>query len=230
MVERAIFERRDLTAHQKLLLCYLAMRANSEAECWPSYATIARDCGISRRTAIKVVGELEDKGLLSRTRRRNEVGDFTSNLVRLFSADTPVFPEVGEGVGSSGAPDSPLEVVQEVHHPSAPDAPRVVQELHLNEDHEELDQQNYGVEVFQQADRVMAAAIARGVEITNPHAYRKGIVKNLVALQQEQQETQAVREEREQRRANCTSCEGMGMVELDDASWTTCAACSPVPA
>ena len=107
MVERAIFERVDLTAHEKLVLCYLAMRANSESECWPSYNTIARDCSVSRRQAMRVVAALEDKGLLAKSNRSNDLGRFTSNMFRLFSAEDPVFPPSQDPAGGHGDSESP---------------------------------------------------------------------------------------------------------------------------
>ncbi len=112
MVERAIFERRDLTAHEKLVLCYLAMRANSESECWPSYNTIGADCSMSRRQAMRVVGTLEDKGLLTKSSRSNDLGRFTSNLFRLFSAEEPVFPPSQDPAGDDGDTESPWHAGQ----------------------------------------------------------------------------------------------------------------------
>jgi Helix-turn-helix domain len=49
------FAQRDLTAAQRVVLIALAERANGERTCFPSEATLARDCELSRRSVIAAV-------------------------------------------------------------------------------------------------------------------------------------------------------------------------------
>lgn len=62
---------------------YLARRANRDGEAWPSFDTIARDCGVQRRWAIKVVGDLVSAGFVDRLPQQDKRGGHASNLYRL---------------------------------------------------------------------------------------------------------------------------------------------------
>jgi len=53
----------------KLVLLKLADNANDEGECWPSYSTIAKVCEIDRRTAVRHVQTLIDKGMVKREKQ-----------------------------------------------------------------------------------------------------------------------------------------------------------------
>jgi DNA-binding MarR family transcriptional regulator len=59
----------DLSAHAKLVRLYLAKCADNGRKSWPSYNKIAKDCGISRDTAKRVINELEQKGWLKKITR-----------------------------------------------------------------------------------------------------------------------------------------------------------------
>lgn len=61
---------------------YLAKRCNRDGQCWPSYDTIAADCGIQRRYAMRVIKALEDEGFVVVERRRGRSGN-DSNLFTL---------------------------------------------------------------------------------------------------------------------------------------------------
>ncbi|NMC35072.1 MAG: helix-turn-helix domain-containing protein [Veillonellaceae bacterium] len=63
---------------------YLARCASGGVGAWPSYTTIARCCGISRRSAVTVVQRLRDKGLIDVETRKGLLG-YTSNLYRLLA-------------------------------------------------------------------------------------------------------------------------------------------------
>lgn len=57
---------RNVTPREKLVLYRLACRIDRKTQtCDPSYATLAEDCALSRRTVIRLVRELERKGILS---------------------------------------------------------------------------------------------------------------------------------------------------------------------
>ena len=78
-----IFDRTDLTKSEKLIALYFYRRANAKGESFPSYGTIAKDCKCSRRTAIRAVAVLTEKGIISKENRKRENGGYTSNLYTL---------------------------------------------------------------------------------------------------------------------------------------------------
>jgi DNA-binding MarR family transcriptional regulator len=62
-----VFDIRDLTATQKIVLWCLAHRMNDKSECcWPGYGTIAKDACIDRSTAIRIVARLIELGLVEK--------------------------------------------------------------------------------------------------------------------------------------------------------------------
>lgn len=105
----------DISEHAKITYLYLCRCADDESQAFPSYNTIAKKCSFSRRTAIDVIKELQAIGLLSVEKRQVEKGGKpvnTSNLYTLY--DSPSHdPSAGDA----------LPLVQDVHHPSAGDAP-----------------------------------------------------------------------------------------------------------
>lgn len=62
---------------------YLAKRCNRDGECWPSYQTIADDCGVQRRYVMKVVASLEERQFIVVERRRSERTGNTENVYRM---------------------------------------------------------------------------------------------------------------------------------------------------
>lgn len=63
--------------------------AQGDRSCWPSYATLARKIGVSRRTAILWVRRLVRLGLVEVVARTNSHGDRTSNVYRLVDPPLP---------------------------------------------------------------------------------------------------------------------------------------------
>jgi hypothetical protein len=169
-----------------------------------------------------VVRHLEQKGLVSRTLRKSDQGEYTSNLFRLFSAEEQVFvPEVGSAAsapppGAGGAP------------PSEMTAPRVVQEVHLKTTQIEDVSTNHEVEVEFEAEKVVARAIARGIDIGNRHAYKKGVIKNILAERDQQTRAERVTLERKAQRENCAACDATGMINspLHENTMMFCPTCS----
>lgn len=100
--------KQKISVHAKLVYIYLCKCADGNDCSFPSYSTIGENCSISRRTAIEAVKELEAIGLVTKQAQKTKKGDHASNLY--IVTDTP------------SAGDAP-EVVQEMHHPSAGDAP-----------------------------------------------------------------------------------------------------------
>jgi len=58
-----------LSASELIVLMYLYRCHNNNEDCWPSYVDIASKCKITRRSAINVISNLENKGLISKERQ-----------------------------------------------------------------------------------------------------------------------------------------------------------------
>ncbi len=59
-------ELRGLSAHHQVLFMWLCHYANTTGECFPSYETLARDCGSSRSTVMRSMDELVRLGFVSK--------------------------------------------------------------------------------------------------------------------------------------------------------------------
>lgn len=92
---------------RKLVLIKLADNANDQGECWPSYQYIADQCEISKRSVISHINALVKAGLLRKEIRK---GGAKGNSSNIYVID---FSGAGNALG----------VVQEIHPPSAGDAP-----------------------------------------------------------------------------------------------------------
>lgn len=81
MVDKAVLMDETLSVYDKAAYCILCAYADKDSRsCFPSYQTIARKAGCSRRKAISVVAHLEGLGLIEKKEQRNAIGDSTSNL------------------------------------------------------------------------------------------------------------------------------------------------------
>lgn len=81
MVDKAVLMNESLSVYDKAVYCILCAYADKDSRsCFPSYQTIARKAGCSRRKAISVVAHLEELGLIEKKEQRNAIGDSTSNL------------------------------------------------------------------------------------------------------------------------------------------------------
>lgn len=94
------------------LAVYMALcrYANSASSCWPSYATIARGTGVSRRKVIYEIAKLEALGVIAIERSVN-----TSNVFVLLDTSAQDAP--------GSAQRAPLGV-HHMHPPSARRAPK----------------------------------------------------------------------------------------------------------
>ena len=81
----------------------LCRYANQDSECWPSFATIARGTGMSRRKVIYEVQKLERLGIIAIERAERKPSTFI-----LLDTSAPRAPGL----------------VHAVHHPSAQHAPK----------------------------------------------------------------------------------------------------------
>lgn len=65
----AVLELPEKSMAEKLVLLVLANHANEKGFCWPSYATLARECSMDRRSVMRVMVKLKASGLVRRERR-----------------------------------------------------------------------------------------------------------------------------------------------------------------
>jgi len=79
---------REVRASEMLVYIYLCRCANHGSRAFPSYADIARKCGISKRTAIRAIEVLRENGFLKKFSRQLQ-----SNVYEL------VEPEEVAGIG-----------------------------------------------------------------------------------------------------------------------------------
>ncbi|MBP8216034.1 MAG: helix-turn-helix domain-containing protein, partial [Thauera sp.] len=94
---------RGLQPHQKLVLLMLAERSDVDTNMtWPSYALIAADTGLSRRTCIAVCSQLEALGLITASARAVQ-GRQTSNQYEVHVGSNPK----GAPAAPHGAPAAP---------------------------------------------------------------------------------------------------------------------------
>ena len=127
MIDNTIVDDYHLTPFEMavyVVIVRIADRATSKA--FPSFATVAKIAGISRAKTITVISELEKKGLLSVTPRKESGGkESKSNLYTI--------QEVGSDKTSSdyaqGSPQDRLPVVHGVDYPSPDGGPQVVHEV-----------------------------------------------------------------------------------------------------
>ena len=73
----------SISGYSKLVFTYLSYCSNIEGESFPSMSRIARSCGISRRTVIRAIDTLTEKGLIVTRRRTNADREKITNLYRL---------------------------------------------------------------------------------------------------------------------------------------------------
>lgn len=79
----AVWDDKTTKGSERLVLLALADSANDEGFCWPSLETIAKKCNINRRFVIRLIEQLEEKGLIERERRTKD-GLYTSNMYRVI--------------------------------------------------------------------------------------------------------------------------------------------------
>lgn len=118
VVPTEILDMEELTIYEKMVYVVLRSYANSQDDtAFPSYETIAKKASMSKRKAIDCVEKLVKLGLLIKEERKkvskNGKISPTSNL---YTIRRPA--EVKQGV------------VNDMHHPSAPDAPPLVHDMH----------------------------------------------------------------------------------------------------
>lgn len=111
----------------KFVLVSLATYANKDAECWPSHATLAKDCGCSRRTVIYALKALQDMHTIVRIRRSD-----TSNIYRIIGTKPMRDERKGGAKSARGMCKLRQGEVQNLHMGGADNDKTGVQDLHTN--------------------------------------------------------------------------------------------------
>jgi DNA-binding transcriptional ArsR family regulator len=93
----------DVPPREKLMLILIASHANDEGECFPSQTTLAYRSGLSRRTVLRSLAELEERGIITRRQRRRPDGSRSSDTIRLNVHGAPVRPPLAGGNLTDGA-------------------------------------------------------------------------------------------------------------------------------
>ena len=93
----------DVPPREKLMLILIASHANDEGECFPSQTTLAYRSGLSRRTVLRSLAELEERGVITRRQRRRPDGSRSSDTIRLNVHGAPVRPPLAGGNLTDGA-------------------------------------------------------------------------------------------------------------------------------
>lgn len=92
-----------LSCYAIVVRLYLARCANENRMAFPSISKIAAQCGISRASVKRALAELEEKGLLARQIRRDETGQFITNVYILLDPKVPS-QEENDVTGQGGRP------------------------------------------------------------------------------------------------------------------------------
>lgn len=79
----------NLSCYALVVRLYLARCAGENRVAFPSISNIAAHCAISRATVKRALAELEEKGLLVKETRRDESGEYTSNVYILLDPTVP---------------------------------------------------------------------------------------------------------------------------------------------
>ena len=92
-----------LDVYEFRVWCHLARRAAKNGVAWPSMRTMCEDLKIGHATLLKAIKSLQDKKLLSITKREKLNGDHASNLyVCLAPEQGGVYPPQVQGVPTLG--------------------------------------------------------------------------------------------------------------------------------
>lgn len=82
-VENELIDRTDLSFEVKSMYMILARFADNEGKCFPSIEKLAEIIGKDKRTVIRYIKKLEEKGLIEKRRRFNQ-----TNIYYLKNADS----------------------------------------------------------------------------------------------------------------------------------------------
>ena len=85
-----VWDVKELTPMQKLIVLKLADNADDGGVCWPSLETVAGACGCSSRTVMRAIDHFKVLGILSSTRRYNKSNKyyFNSDTMSLLKSNS----------------------------------------------------------------------------------------------------------------------------------------------
>lgn len=86
-VSSRAWKTQGLSFAEKLVLLKLADMANDEGVCWPSNATIGRECGLDARSVRRITARLEARGLLTRKAQYRKGGLQGTNWLVVLPPD-----------------------------------------------------------------------------------------------------------------------------------------------
>lgn len=104
----------------KIVLLSLANYANDKDESWHGMESLAKACGMSKRSIINKINDLEKAGLLCIIRRKKDGVLNDTNFYKLIIKAS--IPSERDSLGQ----------VKEIHHPSERDSPPLVKDVHPN--------------------------------------------------------------------------------------------------
>ncbi len=114
---------RELRTTEKLVYIYLCRCSNNGNQAFPSYETISKKCGISRRKAIDIINLLDKNSLITKEVRRNKNPNRKSNQSNTYSIIQ------GSAISSLPETENPSNSAV-IASPSATISPPVVQSVH----------------------------------------------------------------------------------------------------
>jgi hypothetical protein len=97
---------KGLHPYQQVLMAWLCKHSNEDGVCWPSLNTLAKECGMSRRSVVTHLQALEKMGFLLKQHRLAD-GEFLSNNYKVI-----LFESAGDALPHT---DGALPPVHEVH-------------------------------------------------------------------------------------------------------------------
>lgn len=95
----------EVLGAEKLVLLCLAEYADDEGRCWPSVATIAKRCGLGRRTVMRKLAELENTVHISRQISRGRPTRYHLNLSHPGTSASVAPVPTDAPTGANGASD-----------------------------------------------------------------------------------------------------------------------------
>ncbi|HCG7669126.1 TPA: helix-turn-helix domain-containing protein [Vibrio parahaemolyticus] len=132
---KEILEKFELDTKASFVLFILCSRANKNNQTWPSYSRLAQITCLNRKSVMRAVKALEEKGIIKVFRRRtdsqkNETNIFTLNIEQLdeeenVELDSPLqgpLIECGEEAIADGSLSGPT-LVPNRDHPSPYESP-----------------------------------------------------------------------------------------------------------
>jgi DNA-binding transcriptional MocR family regulator len=136
---------KSLHPYQQVIMAWLCKHANNDGYCFPSLATLAEECGMSKRSIIRHLEELEKMQYIKKNQRHTNEGDNTSNMYQVVLQS---------------------KVVSNSHQGGDTESPGVVTEVHTNYNHTELKPINQNKNIMSgKPDDVF---IFEGIEIKKP--------------------------------------------------------------